>query len=377
VCDFDRGLTYTKAEEVTTSSNVVLRANNIDLESGTLDLSELRHIADAVVIPAKKWVKLHSILICTASGSRAHLGKVAFVDHAVEAAFGGFMGQITPRASIDPRFLFHLLMSPRFKDHLSGLTGGTNINNLRLGDVAVFEFSLPPLAEQKRIVAILDEAFVEIEAAVQNSRASVAASQSLLKSMVVALVHPAGTNLESETLGQLCDIYQPKTISMAEMDDEEAFPVFGANGQIGRYYAYNHEEPELLVTCRGATCGRVNMSLPKSWITGNAMVVHPKSDRISARFLRRLFEYGFDFAPVITGSAQPQITRQSLAPSVIQFPRKISDQEAVADRIEQLVEAVQIHQGLLTKKLCKLAELKQSLLTRAFSGELTHEPLAA
>ena len=107
------------------------------------------------------------------------------------------------------------------------------------------------------------------------------------------------------------------------------------------------------------------------------MVVRPKSDRLSARFLRRLFEYGFDFGPVITGSAQPQITRQSLAPSVIEFPSKISDQEDAADRIERLVETMQTHQVLLASKLALLAELKQSLLARAFSGELTREPLAA
>ncbi|HPB91842.1 MAG TPA: restriction endonuclease subunit S, partial [Rugosibacter sp.] len=64
----------------------------------------------------------------------------------------------------------------------------------------------------------------------------------------------------STTLGESCDIYQPKTISTKEMVPEGAYPVFGANGIIGRYDKFNHEEPQLLITCRGATCGSVNVS---------------------------------------------------------------------------------------------------------------------
>ena len=78
---------------------------------------------------------------------------------------------------------------------------------------------------------------------------------------------------KTETLGDACEIYQPKTISGKDMVQDGSYPVFGANGVIGRYDKFNHEEPQLLITCRGATCGSVNISAPRSWITGNAMVV--------------------------------------------------------------------------------------------------------
>lgn len=42
------------------------------------------------------------------------------------------------------------------------------------------------------------------------------------------------------------------------------YPVFGANGIIGKYDKFNHKNSELLITCRGATCGSVNISIPKS-----------------------------------------------------------------------------------------------------------------
>ena len=119
---------------------------------------------------------------------------------------------------------------------------------------------------------------------------------------------------KTSTLGDTCEMYQPKTISGKEMVEEGAYPVFGANGVIGRYDKFNHEEPQLLITCRGATCGSVNISEAKSWITGNAMVVRPKNGAIEMRFLEYLFRGGLDISKAITGAAQRQITRTNLAP---------------------------------------------------------------
>jgi type I restriction enzyme S subunit len=110
---------------------------------------------------------------------------------------------------------------------------------------------------------------------------------------------------EIKKLGDVCDIYQPRTISAKEMVEDGAYPVFGANGVIGRYNQFNHEEPQLLITCRGATCGSVNISAPRSWITGNAMVVRPKHSSLSMRFLEYFFRGAIDISAAITGAAQP------------------------------------------------------------------------
>ena len=91
-------------------------------------------------------------------------------------------------------------------------------------------------------------------------------------------------------LGGVCDIYQPKTISKKQMIKNGKYPVFGANGIIGKYDKFNHKNSELLITCRGATCGSVNISIPKSWINGNAMVVRSKNKKnLSKDFLRYFF----------------------------------------------------------------------------------------
>lgn len=131
-------------------------------------------------------------------------------------------------------------------------------------------------------------------------------------------------------LGDICNLYQPKTITQEELVENGPFFVFGANGIIGRFNKYNHEESEVLVTCRGATCGTVNKSTPKSWVTGNAMVVKPKDQRLSKNFLYYLLKT-LDLRSTISGSAQPQITRQGLSPFQIPLPPIEIQKEIVAE----------------------------------------------
>ncbi len=119
------------------------------------------------------------------------------------------------------------------------------------------------------------------------------------------------------------------------MVPDGAYPVFGANGIIGRYDQYNHEEPQLLITCRGATCGSVNISEPFSWITGNAMVVRPKNAEIDLRFLEYLFRGGIDISRAITGAAQPQITRTNLSPLQINYPTSVAEQQRIVAILDE------------------------------------------
>lgn len=90
-------------------------------------------------------------------------------------------------------------------------------------------------------------------------------------------------------LGEVCEIYQPKTITSKEIKQTGKYKVFGANGVIGFYDKFNHEDAEVLITCRSKPAGNSNISEPKSWITGNAMVIKPK-DNLDKNFLFLLFE---------------------------------------------------------------------------------------
>ena len=145
-----------------------------------------------------------------------------------------------------------------------------------------------------------------------------------------------------------------------------AYPVFGANGVIGRFNQFNHEEPQLLITCRGATCGSVNVSEPRSWITGNAMVVRPKNESLEMRYLEYLFRGGIDISKAITGAAQPQITRTNLEPLEISFPESLAEQQRIVGLLDEAFEGLATAKANAEKNLQNARALFESHLHSIF-----------
>lgn len=138
------------------------------------------------------------------------------------------------------------------------------------------------------------------------------------------------------SLNEVCKMYQPQTIGGRDLLNGGRYPVYGANGQIGFYGRFNHADAEVTVTCRGATCGTVNVIPGPSWITGNAMVVKPLDERITKGYLARVLS-ATDFSSVITGAAQPQITRKPLERVVIPLP-PIEEQRRIAAVLDKADE---------------------------------------
>jgi len=172
-------------------------------------------------------------------------------------------------------------------------------------------------------------------------------------------------NWQTKKLGEVCEIYQPKTITAKAMVPDGKYVVFGANGIIGHYNKYNHEEPQLLITCRGATCGSVNISTAKSWITGNAMVIRPKNTSLNLKYLEYMFRGGLDISKVITGAAQPQITRSNLEPTEISYPN-ISEQKRIVGVLDGVFENIDKAKVNTEKNLQNSKELFETYLNSIF-----------
>lgn len=151
-----RGLTYNKGDEVPSSSKIVLRSNNIDLESHSLDLSELKYLREDFVIPEDRKVKKDSIFICMSNGSKQHVGKVAYIDRDMNYAFGGFMGLIIPAPFVSAKYVYYACNSSSYRTFLSQIGNGIGITNLRFSDLEKFEIPIPSKEEQKAIVEELD-----------------------------------------------------------------------------------------------------------------------------------------------------------------------------------------------------------------------------
>lgn len=148
---------------------------------------------------------------------------------------------------------------------------------------------------------------------------------------------------------------------------DEGYPVYGANGIIGYYSEYNHEEKTLLITCRGATCGSLNICDPYSYVNGNAMALDNLIEEINIHYLYYyLLNRGLNDA--ITGTAQPQIVRQSLQKVVIKYP-ELEVQHQIVNRLNQVANLINKRK----KQLEKLDELVKARFVELF-GDLKINP---
>ena len=170
---------------------------------------------------------------------------------------------------------------------------------------------------------------------------------------------------QTKTLGDVCHVYQPETISQKQMIAGE-FRVYGANGQIGWHNQFNHEEPELILGCRGS-CGTVHVTEPRSWINGNAMVVHPTNGAMDISFLAYALKGGIELTDAITGAAQPQITRTSLMPLVISFPESLAEQQRIVGLLDEAFEGLATAKANAEKTLQNARALFESHLQSVFT----------
>ncbi|MGC9062846.1 restriction endonuclease subunit S, partial [Calditerrivibrio sp.] len=145
---------------------------------------------------------------------------------------------------------------------------------------------------------------------------------------------------EVKRLGEFADVYQPETISQSILSDDGEFFVYGANGIIGRFNRYNHEHSQIAVTCRGSTCGEVTLTRPRSWITGNSMVINVDncSEVIKAFLYFQLKATNLNY--LITGSGQPQITGE-IKKHKVTLP-SIPEQQKIADCLSSLDELIEL-----------------------------------
>lgn len=138
------------------------------------------------------------------------------------------------------------------------------------------------------------------------------------------------TDFDVVKLWDICDLYQPQTITWNDLIENWEYLVYWANGVIWRYDKYNHEDWEVAITCRWATCWTVNMTTPKSWITWNAMVAKPKDSSVSKEYLYYLLKNS-DLSSTISWAAQPQITRTNISTYEIPLPPLEVQEKIVAE----------------------------------------------
>jgi type I restriction enzyme S subunit len=391
LCTFQRGLTYSKSDEVEFSANGVLRANNIDLSTNKLNLREIRYISDSIKVPANKKVRPGTLLICTASGSRSHLGKVAVVEGDHDLAFGGFMGLITPNALIESRYLYYALTGEQFQEKLGSLAGGTNINNLKFKDICDFPVPLPPLEEQRRIVAVLDEAFAAIATATANAEKNLTNARDLFASELDALIAEAQTSFPTGPLinqclgmtvghvGPMKDRYAPDGIPFLRSQNVRPFEISFE----GMMYIDNEFDSELtksrlrpgdVAVVRTGYPGTAAV-IPASLLYANCsdLVIIRPGKSLNPYFVAAFLNSNIGKRAIsgkLVGAAQKHFNVGSAKQVSIPLP-SLEQQAILVDRVTQFSGKSYQLANLSRTRLDQLAKLKSAILYRAFAGELT------
>lgn len=173
-----------------------------------------------------------------------------------------------------------------------------------------------------------------------------------------------------------CWVYAPamfsieygKGLSTKELC-ETGYPVFGANGQIGFYNEYMFEDIKALMSCRGAYSGTMNLSLPKSFITSNSLIINSKHKDIDVKFIFYLYS-ALKKKDLISGSAQPQVTVQAFSNYPIPLP-PLPEQQRIVDCIESLFAKLDEAKQKAQDALDSFETRKAAILHKAFTGELT------
>ena len=169
--------------------------------------------------------------------------------------------------------------------------------------------------------------------------------------------------MEKIKLTDICNPKQWKTIPTSELL-ENGYPVYGANGIIGYYSEFNHKNPVITVTCRGATCGTINITVPKSYVTGNAMCLDDMRSDIYMEYLYYCLKH-YNFNNVISGSAQPQITRQGMEKIYVTIGSH-NEQMDIVDKLKKVENVI----GLRKRELKQLDTLVKSRFAEMFGNPL-------
>ncbi|MGN8410917.1 restriction endonuclease subunit S [Helicobacter pylori] len=302
------------------------------IKKGSRSISRLGFKSCSCVLLPK-----HAILF----SSRAPIGYVAIAEKRL--CTNQDFKSIIPNKKIYFEFLYYLLKY--HKNNFINMGEGTTIKGIYNIALGLFKVKIPPTYyEQQKIartLSVLDQKiennhkinellhkilellyeqyFVRFDFLDENNKPYQTSGGKMKFSKELNRLIPNGWSVRFLN-HKIVSTYQPKTISKTLLNNSYSYSVYGGGGIIGRFTEYNHEQSEFIISCRGQ-CGISYLTLPKSWITGNAMVIRPTKSYTSKTYLYHTIKK-YKLTNYITGSVQPQITRQNLSTMPILIPKR-------------------------------------------------------
>jgi type I restriction enzyme, S subunit len=293
---------------------------------------------------------------------------------------------------IDRRFLVYLLLAEQ--DSLLRFASGAIHQTIYYPELKALHVCLPPLPEQQRIVAIIDEASAGLATATANAEKNLENARELFESYLgsvfarrgAAWVDKSINEVADHCLGKMLDRNKnrgdPKpylrnlNVRWFEFDLTDVLEMRFEKNEIDRYSAIKGD----LLICEGGYPGRAAI-----WQRDEPIFFQKAIHRVRfhAPHLNKWFLYFLylmdstgELHSHFTGAGIQHFTGQALAKFKLPIP-PASEVVELVGKFDQLAAQSRLLENSYRKKLDQIAALKQCILQKAFSGELTSPPSQA
>jgi type I restriction enzyme S subunit len=232
------------------------------------------------------------------------------------------------------------------------------------------EILVPPLAEQQRIVAKLDEVMALGDLLQDLSALERARSEELRQRMTVELMESSGPLV---ALGGLCEVLDSKRQPITKKDRAPgSIPYYGATGVVDYVRDFLFDEDLVLLGEDGAKWGPGDKSAfaisGRTWVNNHAHVLRPDREVVRDQWL---IEYlnATDLTEYVTGLTVPKLNQAQMRSLPIPVPT-LAVQDEVLARMDSVFELSGRLGEISAVREAKASELRQAVLAAAFRGDL-------
>ncbi|EAI5852902.1 restriction endonuclease subunit S [Campylobacter coli] len=371
-----------------------------NISKGFFDLSDVKYISleehNKLIKRAKP--EFEDILICRIGT----LGKAIKISLEFEFSIFVSLGLLKPKVKIISDYLVYFLNSYFIEGWINDnkVGGGTHTAKLNLNILEKCPIALPPLKEQERIVGILDESFAKIDESIKILEQDLLNLDELMQSALQKAFNPLKDNAkenyklpqgwEWKNLGEIANTSSGGTPSRNKKEYWENGNIkWLKSGELNDGYidfieeniteeaiknssAKIFQKGTLLIAMYGATAGKLGI-LNLDSTTNQAICAFLHKDK-NIKFLEKfLFYFLFFLRDKIIkdsfGGAQPNINQTYIKNLQIPLP-PIKEQEQIASHLDELSSHVKNLKQNYQAQIKDLQELKNSLLDKAFKGNL-------
>ena len=326
------------------------------------------------------------LLCCTAS-----VGEFAITDVELTTnqQFNGLV--VKEKNKLFSEYLFHY--SSTLKDILLRKSGKATIDFVSMTKVKTIPIPLPPLPQQKQIVATLDKAFAAIDTAKANVEKNLQNAKELFENTLQILfdnknwVHKKlgeiasfknGMNFTKSSKGQSIEIVGVKNFKNKFWVPFGELEKVILDGEMSE--GYQLKKGDIITVRSNGNPKLIGRTLLADEVNGNVshsgftIRIRLNSNTLLPVFLCHYLKTSKTIKELVdsgNGVGIKSLNQGSLSSLMIPYPKSEEEQKLIVNKIEGISKQTKKLEAIYTQKLADLEELKKSVLQKAFSGQLS------